>query len=413
MGRRRRHHCRRAVARGRQVMSAILIFTLSVLITSGTIIFFEDRQNVPLHLQYPVHCGAILAGDPWEVDVAESFLQEVASMTSDNRIPMPSDGDVSDYTSDCTFFRNERTYPTTPGSREEANFPIAYIFVVHRNAAQLELLLRSLYHPQNVYAIHPDPKSPPEFQAAVRNIAACFDNVFVCSQLEEVQYGRHSRLMADIHCLRDLLEHDIQWRYVLNQCGESFPLKTNLEIVHQLKGYHGLNDVESYPMSEKKLRRFLRYDHDKNIPASKRITQEPPPGNIALFSGNAYNTLSRKFVEYVLREDIPRRFLEWLRDSWSPDEHYWATLNRLPDAPGGTEGSTMELTTYVNWRQHQRQKCHGAYVHHLCVMMTADLPILVNMPHIFANKFYYQEDPIALQCLQERLQTRTSQNRLF
>lgn len=386
-------------------ITLIYSLVLCIMVTSRT----RERVvlDIPLHLDYPVHCGEVMKGSPRELNFVRKLYKEVVKMTSDGLIPIPSDRDVAAYADNCGFFKEQRRYPQRVGSLEEEQYPLAFVIVVHRNAAQVETLLRALYQPQNVYAIHPDGKSPPEFLEAVKNIASCFDNVFVCSKLEDVEYGKHSRLMADINCMRDLIKHPVQWKYLINQCGEAFPLKTNLEMVRQLKSYHGLNDVESYPTSGKKLDRFLRYGHERKLPVETRLKQNPPPGNIELFSGNAYNSLTRGFVEYVLTEELPQRFLEWLVDAWSPDEHYWASLNRVPGAPGGFDGSTMDLTTYVNWKHTHKHVCHGSYIHHLCVFSSADLTLISIMPHLFVNKLHYFEDPIALQCLQESLTYRT------
>ena len=58
-------------------------------------------------------------------------------------------------------------------SKEEENFPLAYSFVVHKDAGQVERLLRALYRPQNVYCIHIDKKADAAFYEALKNVADC------------------------------------------------------------------------------------------------------------------------------------------------------------------------------------------------------------------------------------------------
>ncbi|XP_041480361.1 beta-1,3-galactosyl-O-glycosyl-glycoprotein beta-1,6-N-acetylglucosaminyltransferase 4-like [Lytechinus variegatus] len=390
-----------------------LIYSLVICILVTVRTHQRAIYDMPLHLEYPVDCSKILKGNPREIDLVWKLYEEVVEISANGLIPIPSDRDVAAYADNCDFFKEQRQYPRIAASREEEQYPLAFVIVVHRNAAQVEKLLRALYQPQNVYAIHPDAKSSPDFLKAIQKLASCFDNVFVCSTLEDVQYGRHSRLMADINCMRDLIKREVQWKYLINQCGEAFPLKTNLEMVRQLKSYNGLNDVESYPTVGKKLNRFHRYGSDRKLEVVTRLQQNPPPGDIELFSGNAYNSLTRGFVEYVLSEELPRRFLEWLEDAWSPDEHYWASLNRVPGTPGGFAGSTMDLTTYVNWKHDHRHVCNGWIIHHLCVFSSADLPVISSMPHLFVNKLYYFKDPIALQCLQDSLTNRTHKDHFW
>ena len=50
------------------------------------------------------------------------------------------------------------------------------------------------------------------------------------------------------------------WKYVLNLCGQDFPLKTNLEIVRSLKALRGYNNLETVAMpSHKKKKRYFVY----------------------------------------------------------------------------------------------------------------------------------------------------------
>ena len=48
----------------------------------------------------------------------------------------------------------------------------------------------------------------------------------------------------------------------------------------------------------------------------------------------AYNILSREFVNHTINSSIGRVFLDWSRDTFSPDEFVWATLTRRPSFPG-------------------------------------------------------------------------------
>jgi hypothetical protein len=49
---------------------------------------------------------------------------------------------------------------------------------------------------------------------------------------------------------------------------------------------------------------------------------------------------SRAFIEFVQASPIAKELLDWSRDTYSPDEHYWATLNYNTHlhTPGGYKG---------------------------------------------------------------------------
>ena len=73
------------------------------------------------------------------------------------------------------------------------------------------------------------------------------------------------------------------------------------------------------------------------------ITHGEPPHDIDIVRGSAYGIFSRKFVEFILNDQRAKDLLEWSRDTYSPDEHYWATLHHTYSnphlhTPGGYSG---------------------------------------------------------------------------
>jgi beta-1,3-galactosyl-O-glycosyl-glycoprotein beta-1,6-N-acetylglucosaminyltransferase len=42
-----------------------------------------------------------------------------------------------------------------------------------------------------------------------------------------------------------------------------------------------------------------------------------------------------KFVKFVLSDDVVEDYMNWLNDTYSPEENVWATINTFPWAPGG------------------------------------------------------------------------------
>jgi len=71
-----------------------------------------------------------------------------------------------------------------------------------------------------------------------------------------------------------------------------------------------------------------------------------PPHEIDIVRGSAYGIFSRKFVEFVVNDRRAKDLLEWSQNTYSPDEHYWATLhhtfyNPHLHTPGGYAGFIM------------------------------------------------------------------------
>ncbi|XP_057216243.1 beta-1,3-galactosyl-O-glycosyl-glycoprotein beta-1,6-N-acetylglucosaminyltransferase 4-like isoform X2 [Triplophysa rosa] len=285
-----------------------------------------------LTVKYDINCSGIYDMEP--VEVGKSLV------VRNKKDAAPSDMKIVKATSDCDRFVVSQGFDAIQGSEFEREFPLAYSLVVHKNADLVERLLRAIYMPHNVYCIHYDQKSSDDFKSAMQGLTRCLPNVFIASKLERVQYAGISRLKADLNCLSDLMETEVKWKYVINLCGQDFPLRTNAELVSDLKMLKGKNMVESKKPGGKEWRwRFhhvLKTDLTEyyESPVTTFEEKPPPPHNLEMFVGSAYFTISREFALFVQRSSLARDFLAWSEDTYSPDEHFWATLVRVSGVPG-------------------------------------------------------------------------------
>ncbi|XP_072459899.1 N-acetyllactosaminide beta-1,6-N-acetylglucosaminyl-transferase-like [Notamacropus eugenii] len=235
----------------------------------------------------------------------------------------------------CQDYLLQNHFITVPLSEEEAQFPLAYVMVIHKDFETFERLFRAVYMPQNVYCVHVDEKTTAEFKDAVRRLVGCFPNVFLASKMESVVYAGISRLQADLNCMKDLIASEIQWKYVINTCGQDFPLKTNKEIIQHLKGFKGTNITPGVLPPPHVIRRTKYvYKEQKYILFSFMlwtfIKKTLPPHDLTIYFGSAYVALTREFANFVLQDPWAIDLLEWSKDTYSPDEHFWVTLNRIP-----------------------------------------------------------------------------------
>nr|XP_054762858.1 N-acetyllactosaminide beta-1,6-N-acetylglucosaminyl-transferase-like [Lytechinus pictus] len=368
---------------------------------SGT---WNSLYNSPgYHKRYDVNCSGIIHNN-------QTIIRQAYEAIRREEVKVPCDEEVVNWTKDCPLYRRHRRYPLRALSVEESEYPLAYIIAGHKEAAQIERLLRVIYQPQNFYCIHIDTKSRSALHQAIRNLAACFDNVFVASKLENVQYAGFSRVQADINCMRDLVKHE--WKYVINLCGQDFPLKTNLEIVRQMKAYNGLNDIPGiFPEQTQWFIGRTKFKHEviRGEVIRTNIEKPDPPHNAKMYFGNAYYAATKEYVVHLLTDKKANDIIVYLKDSLSPDEHLWVTLNRYPGVPGGYPNSTWASNVrFIRWTNSDYYApCVGKYVRAVCVIGAGYLPYLSSQPHIFVNKLYYSYDPITLQCLEEFLDYRT------
>eukprot|EP00061_Rhincodon_typus_P011288 g36193.t1 len=128
--------------------------------------------------------------------------------------------------------------------------------------------------------------------------------------------------------------------------------------------------------------------------------------------------VTREFVTHVFASAAVRAFLKWSEDTYSPDEHVWATLLRMRDTPGYvqyTRGAARTLGRAVKWSSEAGDvakgapysHCTGMYRHMICVYGAGDLQWLLNQRPFFANKFDPDVDNMAVQCMEEYLRNRT------
>lgn len=311
---------------------------------------------------YDINCQKLLEWDETETRRASRVLFKLRqssnlSSSTSTLIPLLPDSNYIFEQSKCGAFRRIRGYESHKLHEFEAKFPIAFSILTYENIEQFERLLRLIYRPQNVYCIHVDLKSSQQFYSAVRSITDCFKNVFISTQLERVVYAGFSRLKADLNCMQDLLSPNYShanlrgkswtpgWKYLMNLASTEFPLRTNYELTRIMNLYNGVNDIEVINnMPRERVDYVWRVmpatanTSDKLVKTSQ--TKSSVPHNYTLVKGIAYCVFSRKFIEYVLTDQRAKDLLEWSKDTYSPDEWYWATLqyNVQFNPPGGFRG---------------------------------------------------------------------------
>ncbi|XP_059382129.1 beta-1,3-galactosyl-O-glycosyl-glycoprotein beta-1,6-N-acetylglucosaminyltransferase 4-like isoform X3 [Carassius carassius] len=335
----------------------------------------ELSENLRLTEHYGINCTAIYEMEPVEVGKTLVILKEKSYVGQTDRT-------IVNATYDCDWFVSWG-YDVIQGTEFEREFPLAYSLVVHQDAALVERLLRAVYMPHNIYCIHYDLKSSDDFILAMKGLARCIPNVFIASKLERVQYAGFSRLKADLNCLSDLLDSEVKWKYVINLCGQDFPLRTNAELVSDLKELKGKNMVES-KWPEGKTDRWT-YQH------------------LLKDSNSEY---------YEFPSPLASDFLAWSEDTYSPDEHFWATMIRVSGVPGEVPSSDPEIselvskTRLVKWSYLEEilyPPCTGVSIRAVCIYGAAELRWLLNYGHWFANKVDPKVDPFLLECLEEML----------
>ncbi|XP_036041889.1 beta-1,3-galactosyl-O-glycosyl-glycoprotein beta-1,6-N-acetylglucosaminyltransferase 7-like [Onychomys torridus] len=311
----------------------------------------------------------------------------------------------------CSRMAQGLHFITRPLSAEEGNFSLAYVISVHKELAMFVRLLRAIYAPQNVYCVHIDEKAPKKFKSAMQTFVNCFENVFISSKTQKMAHDGPRRLQAEINCMRDLVHSTPEWQYVMNLCGQEFPIKTNKEIIHYIrtkwKGKNITPMMIQPPNTRPKTgQRPPEPNPEENTYISPNIRfKQKPPHNLTVYSGSAYYALTRKFVGFILTDPRAKDMLQWSKDIQSPEQHYWVTLNRLTDAPGATPDAVWEGNIRATKQRMEEgnghKGCTGQDAQDTCVYGLGDLPWLVQSQTLFA-KFEPSTDPLVVACLERR-----------
>jgi hypothetical protein len=203
---------------------------------TGPVLSIADLPQVRVD---DVSCSALFNGDKEE----QRKAQDLQNQTLHPLVVVPDEIYIK-HVSDCRRFIADRRYAMRPANLEEAVYPLAFSVMLFKDVQPFERLLRAIYRPQNVYCVHVDKKSPASVHAAVHVITRCFENVFVSHEMFDVEWGKFSLLEPELSCMKELLERNKKWKYLINLTGQEFPLKTNWEIVRILKVFNGANNLE-------------------------------------------------------------------------------------------------------------------------------------------------------------------------
>ena len=334
--------------------------------------------------------------------------------------PRETDEEFRERMTECPQVWSEFSEHNFYNSETEVNFPIAYVLVFHNNTRQIIRLLKVLWRPQNVFCLHPDAKQSSEFVSFFRNFASCFDNVFVASKLERVIYAHHTIMDAQLNCMEDLLGlEESRWKYVITLCGTELPLKTNREIVSGLKRLKGGSGITTHAMDDNAKSRFdrkIEIGHNGEIRFTSTRLEKPPHG-IELRKSWDFFALTRPFIDFILTDQRAKDFREYCRGVYIPEEHFFASLYWMKEAPDGeyTRDKTgiVPLVEDMIWVDQKDRKrgppCAGNVVHGICILSSGDLGtvykkgVLSHTNRFFYNKYFMHLDHVIMDCMEERL----------
>ncbi|XP_029186423.2 beta-1,3-galactosyl-O-glycosyl-glycoprotein beta-1,6-N-acetylglucosaminyltransferase 3-like isoform X2 [Acropora muricata] len=308
---------------------------------------------------------------------------------------------IYDPSTDCKVLKKRFPHPAL--TKEEQQMPIAFSLTVYKGARLLERILQAIYMPNNVYCIHIDSKSTRVFRSAVEAMARCLPNVFISKESADVVWGHFSVVQAQLNCMTELLESSVDWKYYISLIGQDFPLYDNSQLVAALRKLNNTNSIESFPMPEHNQGRTkTSHKLTGNEMLDTGVPKSPPPNRIQIYKGSTHVVAIKEFVHFVVKSQIGKSFSEFLKDTYVPDETFYASLQQYPNVPGGIHGKQPEyIPRALHW-SNGYSTCHGQWVRTLCWIAIEDLRWALSAfmrYRLFVHKIPFDYDDDLLECI--------------
>uniref|UniRef100_A0A1I8EUC4 Core-2/I-Branching enzyme family protein n=1 Tax=Wuchereria bancrofti TaxID=6293 RepID=A0A1I8EUC4_WUCBA len=355
-------------------------------ITAGT---DESMRLLPLiheHSPSEKDCDAAL-NDP-----------AIAAELTSKPYTVDSDKVDANIINSCENIKQRGLYPENPASDEEKDFPIVFIRVIYRAYHVQELLFNLMYAPQNLYCYALDSKSNALFHEQMQNLSKCFPNVILTELEYEVDSAGHNMTKSYMKCL---------------ESNDDFPIKSNYEMVKILDILNGSNAINVGRPYRHRIPQHVDWSY-AGLQLFKDSSKNVPDSHLKIAKGSPSVALSRGFVDYVMGE-LNLTTLINIFDSkpFGTDEMIFHSLHSddALDAPGGFTRKCIDeqndfTTRYVAWSWSNRPCKSGNYRHSACVFGVADLNLLENIQHLFANKMLSENDYGAIACWAMRFSKR-------
>lgn len=171
-----------------------------------------------------------------------------------------------------------------------------------------------------------------------------------------------------LSCMKDLLESDWDWDFVLNLSESDFPIKSIDKLTDFLTANKNKNFVKSHG---REVQRFIQKQGlDKTFVECDthmwRIGERVLPLNIQIDGGSDWICLSRKFVEYVTAEEkdeLIEGLLKIFRFTLLPAESFFHTAIRNSIFCDSYIDNNLHIT---NWKRKLGCKCQYRHICDWC-----------------------------------------------
>lgn len=246
-----------------------------------------------------------------------------------------------------SFILFSSIFQFTNADQNKNQASIAYfIQISDATMTLLPRLLKSLWHPQNVYVIHFDKKIPPwqreHAQTSLFNGHNNYHDNVKLMESEIVTYRGISMVLNILNAMQFALNMTQPWDYWINISGSDYPLisPTNQrkllathDFLEKQRSFFSISEKDWWKDSEKYrfTRLFIDTSLSFNDSESKVVdsfTDQPisKMHNFTWIAAETWMILHRSYIDYLLKSPFARRMLLAFSYAIEPEEHYFATV---------------------------------------------------------------------------------------
>lgn len=211
---------------------------------------------------------------------------------------------------------------------ESIQVKIAYFILVHRLPEQFKRLFEAIYHPENYYLIHLDPKIGLEDYENVQSFLADFPNTYILDS-ENIVWGGYSMVQAELNGIHYLLKINAEWDFFINLSGQDFPLKSQDDIRSFLCGEKGNNFIKIANQAIERPDTLNRIEHfflETETGFSGTPYKRAYLEDVTAYIGGQWMILTRQCCEFICNSHEVKKFEDYYLNTLIADESFFQTV---------------------------------------------------------------------------------------
>jgi hypothetical protein len=208
---------------------------------------------------------------------------------------------------------------------------LAYSISGYKLPRQFAWLMAAIRHPDDLYVVHVDGRTPTATFAAMREVAGDAANV-VFIERQPIAWMGISLVEAEMRAIAAAMAARPAFDYLISLSMQDYPLQSRQTIVAELEAAPGRDYVTFERLRDMPFhmrRRPALLSFERNGRLVKTVIPRWIPRDLKLaWKGPWWRILSHRTCEWLLATPLTRRYLDFLRHTQTPDEFLFQNLLR-------------------------------------------------------------------------------------